>query len=310
MNCKQANSISLNVLIPKMGYKLLRYHKNHTEAFYENPLRTETDPSFSVNLVKNLWYDHGLAKGGSVVDLIMVKENLTLPEALHWITHNLGTIVPDIRFSTPSPIKSVPQRFTFLYKKPLFSYALKQYLKDRKIDLNIVNNYIQEIRFRDNDTKTSLYSIGIMNNSGGYNLRNKLAKTIITPNDITYITSITITETLLVFEGLFDFLAYLMITQNSVLTDDVLILNTLSYAKKAAAFIKNKPNIKNVISFLDHPKYNNPRSLERYNEAILSLSTSTKNLYLANETFMGYSDLAEYWEQTQSLAPIRLQAYH
>lgn len=49
MNCEQANQIPLHKVLNALGYKQLNKHSGGSEQWYENPLRTERIPSFSVN---------------------------------------------------------------------------------------------------------------------------------------------------------------------------------------------------------------------------------------------------------------------
>jgi hypothetical protein len=66
MNCEQANKIPLDTILKKMGYAALNTHSGSSEQWYENPLRKERTPSFSVNHKKNVWQDLGTGKGGSL----------------------------------------------------------------------------------------------------------------------------------------------------------------------------------------------------------------------------------------------------
>lgn len=52
-----------------------------------SPLRRENTPSFKVNAAKNLWYDHGAGRGGTIIDLAMELEGLSSPaEAIRSIS--------------------------------------------------------------------------------------------------------------------------------------------------------------------------------------------------------------------------------
>lgn len=52
--------------------------------WYLSPLRAETKPSFAVYVDKELqdWYDFGLSKGGSIIDLVMELYGLPYTEAV------------------------------------------------------------------------------------------------------------------------------------------------------------------------------------------------------------------------------------
>ena len=40
----------------------------NSDYWYCSPLRNEKKPSFKINRKINCWYDHGLGKGGTIID--------------------------------------------------------------------------------------------------------------------------------------------------------------------------------------------------------------------------------------------------
>lgn len=308
MTCKIANEISLEILLQSWGFKKLKSHRSGDEFFFENPIREDSAPSFSVNVKKNVWIDFLDMKGGKVVDLIMAIEKTDVKGALAWLRDNTNDIqIDDIKNRvSPVPYEKPEARFSFKKARPIFSYGLKDYLEDRGISINIAKTYLEEIRYYDREKKQEYFSLGIKNNSGGYALRNKLGKVILAPNDMKYIPSNVTTETILIFEGTFDFLSYLMIKKTSVLNDDVVILNTLAFTRKAAEMIKNLPHIQRIISFLDNPKEKSS-SQEAMDRALDYLSETHRKVFLANETFKGFEDIAAYWEANRNCQDIILK---
>jgi DNA primase len=69
MNCEQANQIDLVDYLQSIGHEPSKLRGN--DYWYHSPLRNEKEPSFKVNRSKNVWYDHGLGKGGTLVDFAM-----------------------------------------------------------------------------------------------------------------------------------------------------------------------------------------------------------------------------------------------
>ena len=310
MNCKEANEISISAFLESLGFKKLKGHRSGKEFFFENPLRTEDDASFSVNIEKNAWYDFGLGEGGKLIDLIKNRERTDVKGALNWLRHNLNldikqteNLVVEKKYEAPPP------RFRFRKSTKIFSYALKDYLEERKIKFEMAEPYVQEIRFWDDDKKKEYFSLGMKNNSGGYSLRNKLGKVVLTPNDLKYIPTNSKTDTILVFEGMFDFLSYLMIKKTAVLPDDVIILNTLAYAKKAALHIEKLEHIDKIVSFLDNPKKEKELSVKAMKTALDSLHESKDTMYVGNYTYKAYSDIADYWVKCESHDDFDLRAY-
>src|SRR5689334_22252143 len=64
------------------------------DYWYLSPLRNEKTPSFKVNLRIKRWYDHGLGKGGSIIDFGMLYFNCSLVEFLSRLDKNIGTHQP------------------------------------------------------------------------------------------------------------------------------------------------------------------------------------------------------------------------
>jgi hypothetical protein len=60
MNCTKANEIDLVELLALLGYQPSKVR--NADYWYRSPFRDEKDPSFKVNKVRNLWYDHGMGK--------------------------------------------------------------------------------------------------------------------------------------------------------------------------------------------------------------------------------------------------------
>ena len=69
MNCEQANQMDLVDYLHSIGHQPKKISGN--DYWYLSPLRDEKEPSFKVNRNKNVWYDHGLGKGGTLVDFAM-----------------------------------------------------------------------------------------------------------------------------------------------------------------------------------------------------------------------------------------------
>jgi len=69
MNSYQAKKIPLSLLLDPLGHQ--PHHEVRGELWYKSPFRQETEPSFQVNEEKNLWYDEGYGKGGTVIDFVM-----------------------------------------------------------------------------------------------------------------------------------------------------------------------------------------------------------------------------------------------
>ena len=69
MNCEQANQIDLVDYLQALGFNPQKIRRE--DYWYLSPFRKENEASFKVNKHKNIWYDHGLGKGGSLIDFAM-----------------------------------------------------------------------------------------------------------------------------------------------------------------------------------------------------------------------------------------------
>jgi len=81
LQCKTAREISIVEFLKKNECSPLR--ENQKEAWYLSPIRKESTPSFKVSKILNRWYDHGLGKGGNIIDLVIeMKHQCTVQESL------------------------------------------------------------------------------------------------------------------------------------------------------------------------------------------------------------------------------------
>jgi len=108
------------------------------------------------------------------------------------------------------------------------------YLHSRNIPISIADQYCREIDFAWHGK--CFYSIGFLNDAGGYELRNKFYKNNSRPKAITSIKNGA--KKVAVFEGFFDFLSFLMLIKNQTQSKwDFCILNSLSFFEKSVPFL-------------------------------------------------------------------------
>jgi DNA primase len=70
----------------------------NVDYWYLSPLRDEKTASFKVNRRLNKWYDHGLGKGGNIIDFAILYQDCTVGEFLQKFSD-------DFLFTSPSFIK-------------------------------------------------------------------------------------------------------------------------------------------------------------------------------------------------------------
>ena len=83
--CDIADVVSRYVPLTKKGGNL----------FGLCPFHNEKTPSFSVSPEKQIYHCFGCGKGGGVVNFIMEIENLSFPEAVHFLADQVGMTVPE-----------------------------------------------------------------------------------------------------------------------------------------------------------------------------------------------------------------------
>jgi DNA primase len=66
--CKQAKEIPLVEFLQTLRYWPVKIQNEN--VWYRSPLREEKTASFKVNTKLNVWYDHGLGKGGDIINSI------------------------------------------------------------------------------------------------------------------------------------------------------------------------------------------------------------------------------------------------
>ncbi len=194
--------------------------------WYLSPIRNEKTPSFKVDRNKNLWFDFGLGKGGSLVDLILLYKQCTIAEIINNSTDVTLNKFP--LYKIDHPIQDGFGKLQILSEQTIKSYALIDYLKARNIPLTIAQKYCSEITYQIGSKK--FFAIGFRNDCGGYELRNKYIKLSSSPKGLTTIRNSE--KNLAVFEGYFDFLSFITVTLTQPYATDYLILNSLAFFER------------------------------------------------------------------------------
>ncbi len=241
MSCAEANRIDLVDYLEKLGFTPQKIRG--ADYWYLSPLRGEKTASFKVNRKKNVWYDHGIGKGGTVIDFgtlfycCSVKEFLSKLEFEKGITASFHPLIAQPAGEKKNISNSFGKIFVTAARE-ITNPALRNYLNTRRIPLAIANQFCHEVSFELYDKKH--LAIGFKNNSGGYELRNAYFKGSSTPKEPRLIRRNN-EEELTVFEGFFSFLSFqtLLQTQQKSMVDlsrfqaASLVLNSLSFFEKS-----------------------------------------------------------------------------
>lgn len=305
MSLDKIKQISIREYLDRIGVKPTR--ENERRGMYHSPLREDRNVSFSVDYIRNVWFDHGLGQGGSIIDLVARVENCSIGEAISKLENPTGdkqsnpfsfhrNNIPDIKVNENSTTKS---NITIQKIVALSHPLLLQYLKDRHIDIDIAKKQCEEIHYAV-DSK-GYYAVCFQNDSGGYVLRNRYFKGC-TSSDITTHTSIDIgiKEACLVFESFTDYLSYLTLKNLDRPKQDAVILNSVHNLSKAMEFIKSH---KQVYTYLD-----NDDAGRKTTEAIKA-NCGEDTISDQSAHYARYKDLNDYLSSVkQAQKPVKKQS--
>lgn len=240
---KEAKKLDLVEYLSTLGFKPAKIRDN--DYWYLSPLRDEKTPSFKVDRKINCWYDHGLGKGGNLVDFGILYFSCSSADFLKKLNGNFFLHQP---IKTASFRESATPKLTVLGDFILSSSHLINYLEKRKIPYSVADKYCREVRYQMNDKV--YYGIGFKTDSGSFEIRNPFIKSASSPKSITVFKNGC--EEVSVFEGFFDFLSYKVLEdKNSLPNTDYIILNSLSFFERSRAVMENYNQVK---LYLDNDK--------------------------------------------------------
>lgn len=212
----------------------------HSDYWYLSPLREERTASFKVNRKLGVWYDHGIGKGGDLIDFGTLYHKCSVSELLERLSgYQVLSFHPPTISGNSSGANShfagekkenTDSKIVVLDSRPLAATELLNYLHKRCIPLEIANRFCKEVDFILYGKKHTV--IGFQNNAGGYELRSENFKGSSSPKDVTFIDNRT--DDIVVFEGLFNFLSFCTVNKNLIAPlSNCLILNSLSFFEKS-----------------------------------------------------------------------------
>lgn len=202
--------------------------ESEKEAWFPSPFRSETQASFKVSKTLNRWYDHGEGIGGNVIDLVCKLKQATVKEALEFLSDD-GTSFsfhqrPFLRESSKPEISHI-----LSVRHP----ALLEYLSERQIPPTLAHGYLKQVHFTMNSK--NYFALGLQNDKGGWELRNKFQKYCCSPKAITHIKKGG--SRVAIVEGMFDLLYLVVISPNWSEHSDILVLNSLAFANKVQSIL-------------------------------------------------------------------------
>lgn len=233
-----------------------------------------------VNTERNVWYDYKDGVGGGIIELVMLVEKCTLPEALKILGSGYSDITVFKNFEKNENIEKV-KSINITKVIDIYSYAIKNYVQERGISLDIAKKYCKEINYTFDNIK-SYYALGFQTMTKSWVIRNKYFKGC-TGQDITYFDNKSSSS--IVFEGFIDFLSFIELYGEAKY--NVVVLNSIVNTKKNEKFISIVNTSEKVYLLLDNDKDGEKtvKNLQLlYGEKIIDKSS----------LYEGYNDLNDY----------------
>jgi DNA primase len=282
MNCSQANNIPIQEVFESVS-NTPKGKENNNEVWYISPFNPDQEtPSFKINLSLNTWYDFNIGKGGKVLDLIIELKRCSVKEALIYLS--------EIRSSFNSTLFSFPQqaenlfhsRSNFYYRTDRYDRSMQEstfeitkirelknpvlidYIKSRKINIDLARKFLSEIYFFNNKTQKNYFACAWENKNNGWEWANKYGKGVIGNKYLSHIQINNNLTKLDVYEGFFDFLSHYTLIKEKTLKNDSIILNSVTQVKQAKQIIKNS-NYSKIFLYLDNDKAGNNATNELMN---------------------------------------------
>ena len=313
MNLQQAKQIPITWFFDRV----LGLHgtQSANDILYPSPFRTDNKPSYAVSIRKNISYDFATGEARDLVGSISHHYGLSVSQALKKL-EELLRMYPTAEY-TSSFAQKVPFNEVYDKKrkvpytenqnageglrigdteiteiKDLYYFPILNYIKGRKIRIEIASLYFKEIYFKMKGKK--YFGLCYQNRNRGYEVAGcgqKPFKCAIGNKDIMVIAGTQNTNTVLIFEGMFDFLSYLEYEKTIKPKDDVIILNSVAIWERGVEWIKSKAEYMEVHLYLDNDKAG-IETVERIgNCGIVGVEIIDKS-----SLYKGFKDFGEWWE--------------
>ena len=210
------------------------------------------------------YYDFKAGKGGQIFKAVMELEKKTWKEAVEFLKDFSNTTIRQSVKNQKAENKRPTPTQHYTEKAPSTKITqvsvpnndkLLEYFAGRGISKEILQQYAQQVHYRNNSDGKNYFGIGLRNQSGGYDIRNPYVKAKVGASDISIITG-TRNETV-VFEGMTDMFSYLQMAKDNGKPNDrtLVVLNSIT---NTGTFIEQFQNYTGKIHlFLDGDKAGN-----------------------------------------------------
>lgn len=279
ITCEITRSICIVKTLAKLGHFPTK--ESEKEAWFLSVLRSETQASFKVSKQINRWYDHGKGIGGNVIDLIILILKCSVKEALEFLDNDIPvfSFQQQLLFSNLANVnQEIENKITIDKTIKIGHPALIQYLNSRQIPLETARYYCSEVWYQYN--KKTFFAIGLRNNLGGWELRNKFYKNCCAPKSYTYLKKGK--DQLIIVEGMFDLMSLAVFDKVLIDYSDVIILNSIAFINDVAQLLQD---YQKVMLFLDND--------ENGNKTTTHLLKHHNNTFDKSSVYKNFKDLNE-----------------
>ena len=228
---------------------------DHQGEMYYSPFRDESSPSFHIKRSENIWMDFGSGKGGNVLTLVNLLAGISLVDCWDYVAGMDGSI---IAVESPCPAtshKESPNHSKIIIdsvQSPFRYRNLIRYAESRGIPGSLLERYCSEVTYHvQGITGTAWTGIGfpagdgwVLRHSfnGPYAKRCTGSSCSLLGAAGERVASPTCGR-VEVFEGFFDFLSWLVISDRTKPFSDICVLNSVNNLSRGMDFIRSHRDI-------------------------------------------------------------------
>lgn len=267
-------------LLKRLGFNPVK--KSGKEHLYISMLREfDTKPSFCVNDDVGVWFDHGIRKGGNIIDFgLAYWRTLSFNEVVEKLVAICAANLPErqSRPRRPGNAVKLPHYIIEAVKDVGTHPAITSYLKSRGVfDLakKLLNEVYYYVEVQKGERK-HFYAAGWKNESDGWEVRNKYFKGCLGKKAISVIQGHP--KEVAVFEGFINYLSWN--AENPEAVSSIIVLNTLALLSEG---IEKAKEFSSINLFLD-----------RDNAGHQATATFIKALPYASDRSKAYEGFNDY----------------
>ena len=281
MTSREINKISIPDFLTSI--RCFPERKFHGYWIYKTSWKDQRTGSMKVDLTKNLWIDFSCNEGGTLIDLILkMYPELSVKDVVLKFNQGVFSFHQQTIDQRQLPAKAA---IKIIQEEPITNHLnLCSYISEvRGIDSVISGKYLKAYQYK---AGGKLYwNLGAKNHAGGYNLFSRDFKCATKQGYTLY--ENTKSSTRIYFEGIVDFLSFLMIYPDQESVHEYCILNTVYNLKKTFENLRMKDT---TICFLD-----NDTAGDKATEALRNKANEAGSIfYDYRKTYPFYKDLNDY----------------